>query len=149
MMQTLLLASGVPFLRGAKLRTCLAMLGGNVVANLLPPLSFPENSWVLLAYVMLDLVSAFIITRHPAGNIQRAIGLIFAVMVLFHLGLAVRIMLHYPTPNPMLYWQTVFYSGWVQVCLLCSWGLNDGLIQPLVNRYWRGRFAVPNRALAR
>ena len=149
MMQTLLLAGATPFLRGAKLRTCLAMLAGDVVALCLPPLSLPNGTWVLGAYTLLDVAAAYYITRKPAGQMQQMIASIFAVMVLIRTGFCIKLMVSTALPNPMLYWSTTFYAGWVQVSLLYAWGLNDGLIQRLLDRYWPSRVALHSTSAAR
>lgn len=101
-----------------KLRTWSAMFVGSVVAAFLPPMAIG-------AYIVIDSLSGGIVLSHPAGKAQRAIGLLFAIMVLFHIGFLAFTLLNSGVPNGELYLARQAQVGWAMFGLLFAWGVAD------------------------
>ena len=105
----------LPFMGGKnRLRTWLVLMGASLVANLLPIMAVP---W----YVPLDAVAGAIVMRHPAGCAQRAIGALFALMVIYSVGFILA-------DNPAgadTYLDAQTLMGWVQFGCLLAWGLTN------------------------
>lgn len=107
-------------------RTWAVLFGNALVAMLLPPMS-------VQAYIVLDAVCGALVMAKPAGCAQRAIGVMFAVMVLFHVGYLI-------SGNPGVseyYWAFNVAVGWAQWGALLSWGIYDGT--GYIVRHLRGR----------
>lgn len=106
----------LPLLLGPhRLRTWAALMGASVAAHLLPAMSV---EW----YIAIDAVAGTVVMRHPVGCAQRAIGALFALMVLYSVGFMVA-------DNPAgasVYLDAHTITGWVQWGCLAAWGLHDG-----------------------
>lgn len=101
-----------PAMRGWQMwRTWAALAGASAAAWIVPD---------IVAYVIIDLIAAAIVVRHPRGLAQKAIGWLFVSMLLFEVGFILS-----PQNNPMTMWQIGVVLGWAQWGLLLSWGLYD------------------------
>lgn len=99
-----------------KTRTWAAIAIGSVLAWFLPPVS-------VAGYLVLDTLSAALVLRKPAGLTQRAIGLLFAIMILVHAGFAIS-----DQRGWSLYYSLQEAVGWLQLSCLFAWGAYDGLV---------------------
>ena len=102
----------IPLLRGGRMwRTWAALACACAAAWVFP---------YAAAFVVIDLIAAAVILRRPRGVAQKAICAIFALMMLFEIGFLFSNQL-----NGQLLQYTGIVLGWVQWCLLLSWGLYD------------------------
>lgn len=109
----------LPFMgRGAKLRTWLALMASSVAAMAFPPLSVG-------AYIAIDTAAGAIVLAKPAGEVQRIIGRLFIVMVMFHLGFLVSRTFAPVEGGELFYYQANAATGWLQFLCLMGWGLWD------------------------
>lgn len=108
-----------PFMRGSQmLRTWVAMFGASVAA------------WVVqdvVAYIAIDAICAAIIMARPSGLPQKAIGALFALMVMFDLGFFLS-----PSADWGLFAGALTAVGWAQWCILLGWSGHDAW------RHYRG-----------
>lgn len=120
----------IPLMSGRqKLRTWAAVLMSSILAMLV---SGPE------AYIVIDLICGLAVLTKPAGAAQRAIGLLFAGMLIVDVGYAVSPQLD----GGMLYYRVLSALGWLQWAILAAWGLYD--VRQAIAR----RLGPPRRALA-
>jgi hypothetical protein len=125
-----------------KLRTWAALFGTSVAGAVLTP---EHGTTPYLAYMALCFVGGWIVLIHPAGIAQRAIGLLFAAMLLFHAGAAFA---GHPNGGPA-YWQMMIGAGWLQFAILLVWSFWDAGLAKLVRaarwRFWGKGIAAPDR----
>jgi hypothetical protein len=114
--------AGLPRLEMTRrLRVWGAMFGASLVAAMVPalPLTSPPPMGTMAAYMLADFAGAWIALRpKPIGCAQRAIGLLFAAMVLFHVGF----ILSAQGSSATLYTSALGLFGWVQWACLVLWG---------------------------
>lgn len=110
----------LPFMgRGAKLRTWIALMGASAAALLFPPMA-------VSAYIAIDTIAGVIVLAKPAGEVQRAIGRVFILMVLFHLGYLTSQAFFGEVPGAASFYHNAnVAAGWVQFAFLLGWGLWD------------------------
>lgn len=114
-----LLVAGERGLLRQKLRAWTAMFGASLLA--IGALYLPVSQ--IAAYIAIDLIAGAIVLRHPAGVAQKAIGLLFVMMVLFHIGFKLA-------GNPWNmggYLNAQLVVGWLQLACLFAWGVDDVL----------------------
>lgn len=115
----LAMLAALPFMgRGAKLRTWLALMGASFAAMAFPPLSVG-------AYIAIDTAAGAIVLAKPAGEVQRIIGRLFIVMVMFHLGFLISRAFAPVEGAELFYYQANAATGWLQFLCLIGWGLWD------------------------
>lgn len=125
-----------------KLRTWAAMIGGSLVAA-----GFEASS--LHLYILIDAVSGYIVLRHPIGPAQRAIGLLFAMMVMFHVGYLVSDIYERTTyGSALMHWRAQSAIGWMQLIILGIWGAGDAVVT-IVDRWRAGGNSLAYWARAR
>jgi hypothetical protein len=101
-----------------KLRVWGALFGASVLAWFVTP----EVGYApLLWYIVIDTAAAWIVLARPAGIAQKLIGLLFAAMVLFHIGVLMR---GAENAND-IYYAFQFSAGWAQFLVLAGWAGND------------------------
>jgi hypothetical protein len=126
----------------AKLRTWAAMMGGSAIA------AFSEPSSLHL-YILIDALSGYVVLRHPIGCAQRAIGLLFAMMVMAHVGYLVSdIMGSTSYGSDLMHWNMQYGIGWIQLAILGVWGAGDAVVT-IVDRWRAGGNSLAYWARAR
>lgn len=119
----------------AKLRTWAAMIGGSLVAAFFAPSS-------MHLYILIDAISGYIVLRHPIGPAQRAIGLLFAMMAMFHIGYLVSDIYERTTyGSALMHWRAQYVIGWIQLIILGIWGAGDAIVD-LVDRWRTSRYSM-------
>lgn len=109
----------IPFLRGRpKLRTWCAMAGASAATL------YVQGP---VGYVAIDALAAVVVISRPAGLAQKAIGTLFALMMIFDLVYALT-----ARANPELFYNSLIALGWVQWAILGAWIGHD-----YVGRYLR------------
>lgn len=105
----------LPFMlqRRSMLRTWAALLANSMAAAFFP---------LVGAYIIIDGISAALVMRRPRGLAQRAIGLLFAGMVLTHVGFLLS-----PQASGLLHWQVNMLIGWLQMACLFLWGVSNAV----------------------
>lgn len=99
------------------MRTWSALAISSLFGWLLPPLS-------IAAYIVVDTMAAALVLRRPAGLAQKAVGLGFAGMIMFHCGYLVS-----AQQNWEGYYAAQSFVGWLQLACLAAWGMVDvGLV---------------------
>lgn len=93
------------------LRTWAAMFGASIAALYSPSLA---------GYMVIDGIAAAIIMSRPAGLPQRAIGALFALMMVFDLGFYLS-----PQQGWDLFVAASTAIGWVQWAILGVWAGHD------------------------
>lgn len=96
---------------GAKPRVWIVMLGASVLAAI-----FPHPP----VWLTIDLLAGALVLRHPAGQAQRLIGLIFAGMAMFDIGFLIG-----GARDLAAFTGFLACLGWVQFVILLAWGLHD------------------------
>lgn len=99
---------------GAKPRAWAAVMASSVLAFMVGALD-PR------AYLLIDLVCGALVLARPAGCFQRAIGGLFAMMLLFDVGYIISPKLD----GGMQYYTGLAALGWLQFALLAVWGAHD------------------------
>ncbi|MGL5734553.1 MAG: hypothetical protein ACRCYS_06775 [Beijerinckiaceae bacterium] len=130
-----------------RVRTWATMFGASIAALIVPalPASGPIPLYIIGAYMAIDLLSGVVVLAlKPVGCAQRAIGWLFAFMILFHIGFGIMS----NGGNTGAYISALSTFGWVQWACLFSWGAYDVGKAALG---WLGfdRPAVPYRKAAR
>jgi len=106
----------LPFMGDShRLRTWAALMGASVAPHLLPVMSV---EW----YVVIDAVAGTLVLRRPTGCAQRAIGALFALMVVYSVGY----MLADNPAGASVYLDAHTITGWAQWGCLAGWGLYNG-----------------------
>lgn len=118
-----------------KLRTWAAVLGSSVAAYLVTP---TEGYAPLLAYALIDFSAACIVLVKPAGVAQRAVGLAYVAMILFHCGAGAGG--NYSGDG--FYRTFLISAGWFQWAVLLVWSGWDVGRALLAAFGWRGGVAV-------
>lgn len=113
----------------AMVRTWAALMANSLLAGLFP---------FVAAYIFIDGIAAWAVLRRPMGLAQRAIGLLFAGMVLTHVGFLLS-----PQASGLLHWQVNMLIGWLQFGCLFAWGAFN------VVEFVAGRMRSGARALDR
>lgn len=113
----------------AMVRTWAALMVNSLLAGLFP---------VVAAFIVIDGLSAAVVLRRPMGLAQRAIGLLFAGMVLTHVGFLLS-----PQASGLLHWQANMLIGWLQFGCLFLWGAFNAV------EFVAGRLRSGARALDR
>jgi hypothetical protein len=101
-----------------KLRVWGALFGASVAAWIVTP---AVGHVPLLWYIVIDTAAAWIVLARPAGLAQKLIGLLFAAMVLFHVGVLMR---GAANVNDT-YFAFQLSAGWAQLLVLAGWSGND------------------------
>ena len=101
-----------------KLRTWLALFAASIAAHVVTP---AVGHVPLLWYIVIDTAAAWIVLARPAGIAQKLIGLLFAAMVLFHVGVLMRGAEH----ANGIYYAFQMSAGWAQFLVLAGWSGND------------------------
>ena len=78
-------------------------------------------AWGPVWFMAIDLIAASVVLAKPRGLAQRAIGGVFAAMVLHSLGFFLS-----PQDGSAQYVTALSALGWVQWLILAIWGLVDG-----------------------
>ena len=118
---------GVHLPSGRKGWTWLVLFGASLAA-----LMFSGPS--VWPFAIIDGLAGYFVLRRPRGEAQRAIGILFIMMLFLHLGfnLAVRLQ---PGPHDFLgYVMANRLLGWLQWACLASWGVGDALVRLVVYR---------------
>lgn len=124
-----------------KIRTWGAMLASSVTAYFVAP---DVGYMPLLPYIMIDFLAAIAVLTRPAGLAQKAIGLIYGVMILY----SVRFAISNIAAGEQTLIETANYAtfmaacGWCQFVILLVWSANDA------GRIIRGRSPWDRRHLA-
>lgn len=125
----------LPFMRwGPSLRVWSVMIASSLV------------TWWFhgpVAYMVIDLLAALLITTWPRGDEQRAIGSIYSGMVFFHIGY-----LFTPQDGGSLHASVMIALGWVQWAILLSWGVLDAMRENTGLGLWVNR-SLPDTIKAR
>ncbi|UXO93939.1 hypothetical protein Pan3_17 [Pseudanabaena phage Pan3] len=129
-----------------KLRTWAALFFCSVLGGVLTP---EHGTTPYLTYMALCFVGGWVVLIAPAGAAQKAIGFIFACMLVFHAGAGFS-----GKPNGgELYRYILSLAGWWQFLILLGWGFWDAGLAKLVRsnlwRAWRSRAAATYRRGAR
>lgn len=99
--------------RWQRLRTWGAVFASSMLAWLLP--LQPD------AYIVIDLLCGALVLTKPAGLAQRAIGLLFAAMLIVDVGYRISPQLD----GGVLYYWALSILGWMQWAVLACWGAHD------------------------
>lgn len=118
-----------------KLRTWAAMFCASLAAAWVAPLCGVP----LIAYIVIDVTAGVAVIARPSGMAQRAIGFLFAAMVLFHTGYAMSIFMGNEGLQGYQEFQVI--AGWVQLAILAAWGIYDAG-KRVGNRHWPRRNMV-------
>lgn len=129
-----LLAVGSPFnLWGIRLPwgrkgwTWLVLFSAAIAAGM-----FPGDS--ILPFMAIDATAAFLVLQRPRGETQRAVGILFIMMLFLHLGFYLACRLQ-PGPHDFNgYAYANRLLGWLQWASLTSWGVGDALVRLVVHR---------------
>lgn len=120
----------------------LASYAGQAVT---PQVGYPPILW----YAVIDFLSACLVLARPAGAAQKAIGVCFAGMILYHAGIALAVWLFGTDINYAPYYDFMTRVGWLQFAILAAWGSWDSG-GAVYNRFLRRRTVVthssPERA---
>jgi hypothetical protein len=120
-----------------KVRVWLALLGASAAAwAVTPAIGYVP----VLAYIAIDTAAGLIVLARPAGVAQKAIGFLFATMVLFHIG----VFWAGPQHAGSTYFAFQTAAGWAQLLVLLGWSGHD-VGKSLWDRVYR---ALPLRAAA-
>lgn len=114
----------------AQWRTWAALMSNSVAASIFP---------FVIAYVFIDGISAAFVLKRPRGLAQRAIGLLFAGMVLSHVGFLLS-----PQASELLHWKANMLIGWLQLACLLLWGASN-VGEYLGGGVWSGTGALDRR----
>ena len=125
-----------------KVRVWLAMMAGSLAAAIAGDLA-PTGTHQVGAYVIVDIVVAIVILRHPKGLAQKALGGLSGVMVLFGIGYLVSTRMG--GNNPLLYGQVMAALSWLRFGILVSWSAGDAVGMALY-RHWTGRPSLDHLA---
>ena len=113
------MAGILPFMRGHQmLRTWVALSGASVATF------FVHDP---VGFVAIDAIAAAVVVARPSGIAQKAIGVMFALMMVFDLVYALT-----PQKNYDLFLWSLTVVGWVQWAILAGWTGYD-----LWGRYFR------------
>ena len=118
---------GIPMPTGRKGWTWLVLFCAALAGSLFTA----ESVW---SFAVIDAMAGFFVLQRPRGEAQRAIGILFIMMLFLHLGfnLAVRLQ---PGPHDFMgYAQFNRLLGWLQWACLASWGVGDVLVRLVVYR---------------
>ncbi len=116
-----------------KVRVWAALFGASVVAWIVTP---NVGHVPLLWYIVIDTAAAWIVLVRPAGLAQKLIGLLFAAMVLFHMG----VMMQGTANVNETYFAFQVSAGWAQFLVLAGWSGND--VGRSIWRWLRGDLPV-------
>ena len=101
-------------LHRVRLRIWLIVAGASLAAALLPVMAV---GW----YIMVDFTAGALILRKPVGCAQRAVGALFAMMLLYSVGY----ILASNNAGADLYLTAQDFLGWLQWGCLLAWGAHD------------------------
>lgn len=123
----------LPLMWGSgKGRTWGAMFGSSLLAGLSANPVF---------YFFLDGVAGALVRRRPEALPQRAIGYLFASMMLFDAGYALS-----DQKQQILYLSFLSWLGWAQYGILLVWGLHDAWKYIVRRSGYGGDLAASQRA---
>lgn len=101
-----------PFMRGHQMmRTWAAVMGASVATF------FVHDP---IGFVAIDAIAAALVMARPNGLPQKAIGALFALMVMFDLGFYLS-----PSADWALFSSVLTGIGWVQWLILAGWTGHD------------------------
>lgn len=105
------------------LRTCLTLLGCAVAGIIWRMLIAPDDQWPWLAYAVIDIVGAYIVTRRRACRWQGWIGLCFLIQFAMNIGYgAAYLDQGYSYDSALLAWENARHITDVKLLLLGAWG---------------------------
>lgn len=124
-----------------KLRSWGALMGASFIASQIPALPATGQAPVsiIAAYMSIDFGAAMVVLSKPVGCAQRAIGVLFACMFLFHIGFLAS------AGNAASYVMALSLFGWAQWACLVAWGLHD-LGEIVARHRWLGSASRSDRA---
>lgn len=99
-----------------KLRTWLAMFVSSALGW---AAVYTSDGIPLLAFTAIDIVACVIVLVKPAGAAQKAIGLFYVVMILWHMGMGIATFLG--PVETSVYENVLVASGWAQFSILLVW----------------------------
>lgn len=99
-----------------------------------PDVGVPPVLW----YAVIDFMAAFAVLARPAGAAQKAIGVGFGGMLLYHAGFAFGLWWWGPNINATPYYDFMTKVGWLQFAILAAWGSWDSG-SAVYNRFLRRR----------
>jgi hypothetical protein len=98
----------------------------------------------IMAFLAIDALGAFFVLQRPRGEAQRAIGILFIMMMFLHLGFYAACRLQ-PGPHDLTgYVSFNRLLGWLQWAFLAAWGVGDALVRLVMDRRAAGDL-VANR----
>ena len=103
---------------GAKLRVWLVMMAAWLAGMF--AVNWSGDPTPVLAWVIVDIVSAFLVLSRPCGIAQKLIGCTFAMMIAWHSGFALS---GHDSVDLYINFQSIL--GWVQWLILLLWGAVD------------------------
>lgn len=92
---------------------------GSWLAGMLA-VGWSEDPTPILAWIIIDIASAFLVLSRPCGIAQKLIGCTFAMMIAWHVGFALA-----DHGNARLYTNFQGVLGWAQWAILMLWGIGD------------------------
>lgn len=118
---------GVHIPWGKRGRTWLILFGAAVIGGFF-------SAGNIMAFAAIDAVSAWLVLKHPRGESQKAIGLIFVMMLCVHIGFYVACRMQ-PGPHDVEgYAAFNRLLGWLQWAFLLSWGATSAVVRFVHNR---------------
>lgn len=93
--------------------------------------------------VVLDVMAAMIILRHPAGMFQAFLGVLFILQIAMHIGYAAA--KYQGGGDIYTYYDALTYAAWVQLLVLSGWA-SERLVKNWLRRVWRRVAPHPRRA---
>lgn len=103
---------------GRHFRVWGVMMGSWLAGMLAVMLSSDDTP--ILAWIIIDIASAFAVLSRPCGIAQKLIGCTFAMMIAWHVGFALA-----DHGNARLYTNFQGVLGWTQWAILMLWGISD------------------------
>ncbi len=123
----------IPF--GKRGRTWLILFGAALAGGFF-------DAGNIMAFAAIDAVAVYLVLKRPRGEAQKAIGLIFAMMLCVHIGFYVACHMQ---PGPHDVEGYAAYNrllGWLQWAFLFSWGASSAVVRFVRNRRASGGVLV-------
>jgi hypothetical protein len=118
---------GVRLPSGMKGKTWLVLFSAALAGSLF-------SADAIMAFLAIDALAAFFVLQRPRGETQRAIGIVFIMMMFLHLGFYAACRLQ-PGPHDLTrYVEWERGLGWLQWACLAFWGVGDALVRLVVDR---------------
>lgn len=118
---------GVRLPSGMKGKTWLVLFSASLAGMLF-------DASAIMAFLAIDALGAFFVLQRPRGETQRAIGILFIMMMFLHLGFYAACRLQ-PGPHDLTgYANFNRLLGWLQWACLAFWGVGDALVRLVMDR---------------